>query len=1126
MEKATLDVENLLESQNLTSRLAEKVAVTTDQWRLIQPHEAGIYRIFGVEMTSFPAPIGTCRAGSSIHLQLSGPTEEALDKARGIIDSGDDNKIFKYTLHSPSYWGRGYLAAVCLPEADLSSVTLSLPMQVVQAFLRDHQDHVERVTGALLRSPDESTLLVSSTEKRKVQAAYHLIQELLERGGLIGFPPEGKIVMERDKLRLKDSTDSCYDTDSEASPSGTSGGTQVTSMAPSYPQLSSACNVVYSTPVQPPRGGNDRNELFRTFSETLGAEFKEHITRYSPHQHPPLPSDLPGIRVGPPSPMTPGDDIYLNRLEFGLKLGYQEEQVQAVISKLGIEAENNKILAELIQLGTAGRDEREGTSSPRPHSLISSSRSTPDLIASTTTSPAPQCTTATSTTPCSTAAVTLAKKSNSQELKHIIIDGSNLAMSHGNKETFSCRGIKLAVDYFKERGHEITVFVPKWRKEMPRPEHPIKDQEILTELEKERVLVWTPSRTVSGRRVNCYDDRYVLELAEKTGGVVVSNDTYRDLVQENSEFRKIVEERLLMYTFVNDIFMPPEDPLGRTGPSLSAFLRKSSAPTVGESPPCPYGKKCTYGNKCKFFHPERGNQPQKLVSERLAERAQQKIKEVKARKAAAQANSNNACEGGGGGDALASKLSLPADAGSSGSSSYRKKPLSRTHSNVPSVVSTSTVTTLTPYHSATTPPPPLLSTESQQSPSTFAPRSHSMDNILGANPPPSTTASPVPPYPVARNLQVPPPFSPFTPPPPVMGHRDRDGSLHRKLERQLTLNPLVYDYDPHVYDLPWLGLDPKPEKQPEGTTPSSHLHQHLSPFTPSPLNPHSRILSDNALFTPPPVTTSGPPPLLPSTHDVSQPPQPELLRGGIHPMATATTSLPLSFQPSAPQPLLTRSQVEDSRLKLYYHLSHIFPEEQVRSAMAQHPEETSAERICKHLNHSMASQHPQLGRISSAPPGTTPSSHLHQHLSPFTPSPLNPHSRILSDNALFTPPPVTTSGPPPLLPSTHDVSQPPQPELLRGGIHPMATATTSLPLSFQPSAPQPLLTRSQVEDSRLKLYYHLSHIFPEEQVRSAMAQHPEETSAERICKVILFGSADATAHIPLPHGAQAHLNQD
>ena len=85
----------------------------------------------------------------------------------------------------------------------------------------------------------------------------------------------------------------------------------------------------------------------------------------------------------------------------------------------------------------------------------------------------------------------------STSLRPIVIDGSNVAMSHGNKQVFSCRGIKICVDWFTARGHkEITVFVPKWRKEASKIDNPIADQEILRELEKDRLLVFTPSRLV------------------------------------------------------------------------------------------------------------------------------------------------------------------------------------------------------------------------------------------------------------------------------------------------------------------------------------------------------------------------------------------------------------------------------------------------------------------------------------------------------------------------------------------------------------------------------------------------------------------------------------------------------
>ena len=78
------------------------------------------------------------------------------------------------------------------------------------------------------------------------------------------------------------------------------------------------------------------------------------------------------------------------------------------------------------------------------------------------------------------------------------------------------------------------------------------DQEVLSQLERHKFLVFTPARRVGGKRVICYDDRYILKLAVQNGGVVVSNDNYRDLMNENTEYRKVVEQRLLMYSFVND----------------------------------------------------------------------------------------------------------------------------------------------------------------------------------------------------------------------------------------------------------------------------------------------------------------------------------------------------------------------------------------------------------------------------------------------------------------------------------------------------------------------------------------------------------------------------------------------
>jgi len=66
------------------------------------------------------------------------------------------------------------------------------------------------------------------------------------------------------------------------------------------------------------------------------------------------------------------------------------------------------------------------------------------------------------------------------------------------------------------------------------------------------MLVFTPSREIGGKRMVCYDDRYILRLASELDGVVVSNDNYRDLANESPAFRSVVQNNILMYSFVND----------------------------------------------------------------------------------------------------------------------------------------------------------------------------------------------------------------------------------------------------------------------------------------------------------------------------------------------------------------------------------------------------------------------------------------------------------------------------------------------------------------------------------------------------------------------------------------------
>ncbi|XP_018601506.2 protein KHNYN-like isoform X1 [Scleropages formosus] len=203
-------------------------------------------------------------------------------------------------------------------------------------------------------------------------------------------------------------------------------------------------------------------------------------------------------------------------------------------------------------------------------------------------------------------------------LRRVIIDGSNVAMSHGLSQFFSCRGIALAVQFFWNRGHRnVTTFVPQWRLKR----HPkVTEQHYLTELQNLGLLSLTPSREVQGMRINSYDDRFLLHLAQKTDGVIVTNDNLRDLLDESPAWRDIIKKRLLQYTFVGDLFMVPDDPLGRGGPHLKDFLRSQDRSPVPGShtfsglgspfPPLPPPNAQTevlqYRDRTVGFPPQRG----------------------------------------------------------------------------------------------------------------------------------------------------------------------------------------------------------------------------------------------------------------------------------------------------------------------------------------------------------------------------------------------------------------------------------------------------------------------------------------------------------------------------------------
>lgn len=89
-------------------------------------------------------------------------------------------------------------------------------------------------------------------------------------------------------------------------------------------------------------------------------------------------------------------------------------------------------------------------------------------------------------------------------------------------------------------------------------------------------------QTLKGRLIDfvklycfCFE-RMIVEIADKRGGIIVSNDRYKDLYEEKQHWRETILKRVLPFRFMhgqpNEI-MFPEDPLGRNGPNLEKFLR-------------------------------------------------------------------------------------------------------------------------------------------------------------------------------------------------------------------------------------------------------------------------------------------------------------------------------------------------------------------------------------------------------------------------------------------------------------------------------------------------------------------------------------------------------------------------
>lgn len=152
----------------------------------------------------------------------------------------------------------------------------------------------------------------------------------------------------------------------------------------------------------------------------------------------------------------------------------------------------------------------------------------------------------------------------------IVIDAPNVAMRHGFHKKFSSKGIRLAFDYFLARGHRVVGFLPDYlvqRDEVEERRQMVKDGidvpaakipndvGLLLKMVDEGLLIPTPAQD--------YDDSYCIQYAGMYDGCVVTNDLYRDHVEnmtgpreQKFAMRSWLVAHRISYTWVRDEFLP------------------------------------------------------------------------------------------------------------------------------------------------------------------------------------------------------------------------------------------------------------------------------------------------------------------------------------------------------------------------------------------------------------------------------------------------------------------------------------------------------------------------------------------------------------------------------------------
>jgi ribonuclease ZC3H12 len=145
----------------------------------------------------------------------------------------------------------------------------------------------------------------------------------------------------------------------------------------------------------------------------------------------------------------------------------------------------------------------------------------------------------------------------------IILDASNIAMRHGNQK-FSSKGIEIVINYFQSNGHKVVSFLPEYFFRQKDPNSYLNKKRVvpdnidyLKELNDKHLVIQSPPQD--------YDDSYCIQYAKTHDAFIITNDLFRDYLDNINDNRKRetermwIKERCISFTFNQDEFIPNPD---------------------------------------------------------------------------------------------------------------------------------------------------------------------------------------------------------------------------------------------------------------------------------------------------------------------------------------------------------------------------------------------------------------------------------------------------------------------------------------------------------------------------------------------------------------------------------------